>query len=104
MIETHNDPDNAWSDPAQQITPAQLIEYTKALKVRKAIGEDAEFINTLNALRTKIDIFDNQLIEILGNRMYIADQIGKLKKEHNVAVLQSERWKSTGDCIRKCCN
>ena len=94
MIETHNDPENAWSDSAQQITPAQLIKYTQDLKVRKAIGEDAEFINRLNALRTKIDVYDNQLIEILGNRMFIADSIGNLKKEHNVAVLQSERWKA----------
>lgn len=92
MIETHYDPDNAWSDAAQQITPDALIKYTEDLRIRKESGDDAAFNNKINTLRTKIDVIDHQLIEILGKRMKVADDIGSLKKEHNVAVLQSKRW------------
>ena len=92
MVETHHDPDNAWSDAAQQITPASLIQYMEDLKVRLESGDAAEFNNSINTLRTKIDVIDHQLIEMLGKRMIVADDIGTLKKEHNVAVLQTKRW------------
>ena len=92
MIETHHTPDKAWSDSAQQITPDTLIKYTEDLRIRKEIGEAAEFKNKINTLRTQIDVVDHQLIEMLGKRMNIADAIGQLKKDHNVAVLQSKRW------------
>ena len=92
MIETHHDPDNAWSDAAQQITPKTLIKFTEDLRIRTEIGEAAEFKNKINTLITQIDVIDHQLIETLGKRMNIADEIGALKKVHNVAVLQSKRW------------
>ena len=92
MIETHHDPDNAWSDAAQQITPKTLIQFTEDLRIRKEVGEAAEFKNKINTLRTQIDVIDHQLIETLGKRMNIADEIGALKKVHNVAVSQSKRW------------
>ncbi|GGH40886.1 cytochrome C4 [Mangrovimonas yunxiaonensis] len=92
MIETHYDPDNAWSDAAQQITPQTLKKYTEDLRIRKEIGEAAEFKNKINTLRTQIDVVDHQLIEMLGKRMQIAGDIGRLKKQYNVAVLQAKRW------------
>ena len=92
MIESHHDPDNAWSDATQQITPEVLIQYTEDLRIRKETDDDAVFNNKINTLRTKIDVIDHQLIEILGKRMQVADAIGQLKKDHNVAVLQSKRW------------
>ncbi len=92
MVETHFDPDNAWSDADQQITPETLIQYTKDLTIRKEVGEDADFKNRINTLRTQIDVVDHQLIEMMGKRMTIADDIGKLKKAHNVAILQTKRW------------
>ncbi|ARV09348.1 3-deoxy-7-phosphoheptulonate synthase [Winogradskyella sp. PC-19] len=92
MIETHHNPDKAWSDAAQQITPDTLTKYTEDLRIRKEVGEAAEFKNKINTLRTQIDVVDHQLIEMLGKRMNIADAIGQLKKDHNVAVLQSKRW------------
>ena len=92
MVETHHDPDKAWSDAAQQITPSSLIQYMEDLKVRKETGDAAEFNNRINTLRTKIDVIDHQLIEMLGKRMIVADDIGNLKKEYNVAVLQTKRW------------
>jgi chorismate mutase len=92
MVETHHDPDNAWSDASQQITPATLIQFMEDLKIRKETSAEAEFNNNLNTLRTQIDIVDHQLIEILGKRMKVSDGIGTLKKDNNVAVLQSKRW------------
>lgn len=92
MIETHNDPDNAWSDAAQQLTPAALVQIMKDLKIRKETDPEAEYNAQLNNLRAQIDVVDNQVIELLGKRMKVADNIGLLKKQKNVAVLQSKRW------------
>ena len=92
MIETHTDPDNAWSDAAQQITPETLIQYTKDLKIRKDSTSEADYTAELQKLRAQIDVADNQLLENLGKRMLVAEAIGQLKKEKNVAVLQSKRW------------
>lgn len=92
MIETHIDPDNAWSDAAQQVTPERLVQIMKDLKIRKETDEAAEYNKKLSLLRAQIDVFDNQLIETLGKRMKVADDIGRLKKEKNVAVLQNNRW------------
>lgn len=94
MIETHCDPDNAWSDAAQQVTPKRLVQIMKDLRIRKETDEETEYTNELNTLRAQIDIFDNQLIETLGKRMKVSDRIGALKKQRNVAVLQTNRWNS----------
>ena len=93
IIETHCDPDNAWSDAKQQITPPRLVEIMNDLKVRKPRFEQEESLSNLNALRKEINAKDDQLIEILSERMQIAENIGKAKKESNVAVLQNARWK-----------
>ena len=92
MIETHFDPDNAWSDAAQQVTPTALVQIMKDLRIRKETDPEADFNNELANLRAKIDVVDNQIIELLGKRMQVADGIGQLKKQKNVAVLQSKRW------------
>jgi len=92
MIETHFDPDNAWSDAAQQVTPASLIQIMKDLKIRKESTPEVAYNDQLNNLRAQIDVMDNQLLETLGKRMKVAESIGTLKKQENVAVLQSKRW------------
>ena len=92
MIETHYDPDNAWSDAAQQVTPSKLVQIMTDLKIRKETDPEAEYNNELSNLRAQIDVIDNQLIETLGKRMKVSDSIGQLKKQKNVAVLQSNRW------------
>lgn len=94
MIESHIDPDNAWSDAAQQVTPEKLGEIITALKMREVDVSGTEFHEHLDALRAKIDVIDQQLIESLGRRMGIAVQIGQLKHDNNVAILQSDRWTS----------
>ena len=92
MIEAHHDPDNAWSDAKQQITPKNLDQLTTDLTIRKKEGDAADYLNDLANLRTKIDIIDHKLTEILGKRMKIANEIGVLKKKNNVAILQNKRW------------
>ncbi len=92
MIETHFDPDNAWSDAKQQITPRALDKMTVDLKIRKVEGDEAEFNNQLNTMRTQIDLIDDQIMDMLGKRMKIVDGIGALKKKNNVAILQVKRW------------
>src|SRR6056300_642627 len=92
MIETHYDPDNAWSDAAQQVTPSSLVQIMKDLKIRKETDSEAAYNKALDNLRAQIDVVDNQIIDLLGKRMKAADGIGELKKNKNVAVLQSKRW------------
>ena len=92
MIETHFDPENAWSDAAQQVTPQTLVQIMRDLKIKKETDSETEYNKTLNNLRAQIDVVDNQIIDLLGKRMKAADGIGMLKKQKNVAVLQSKRW------------
>lgn len=92
MIETHCDPDQAWSDAAQQVTPATLKQIFVDLRVRKETDSADEYSTKLSKFRTQIDDFDEKLLEILSQRMRVADQIGLLKKEKNVAILQNNRW------------
>jgi chorismate mutase len=92
MIETHCDPDNAWSDAAQQVTPKRLVEIMKDLKVRKKTNEEEAYLHSLNNLRAQIDVVDQTLLDTLGKRMKTAVEIGTLKRDNNVAVLQNKRW------------
>lgn len=99
MIETHCNPDKAWSDAAQQITPEQLMEILSQLIVRDKNTPECE--NQLRGLRSQIDILDNQLLDLLKKRMEIADHIGVLKKQNNISVLQNHRWNSILDRMIK---
>lgn len=92
MIETHTNPDEAWSDASQQVTPDTLIQIMRDLRIRKESDPEKEYNTNLSNLRAQIDVVDNQLIEMLGKRMKFSDGIGALKKQKNVAVLQSKRW------------
>lgn len=92
MIETHHNPDKAWSDAAQQVTPERLIQIMKDLRIRKQTDEETEYNSAISRLRAQIDVIDNQLLDTLGKRMNVVDEIGKLKKRKNVAILQTNRW------------
>ena len=91
IIETHYDPDNAWSDAKQQITPETLVQIMKDLRVREEKGDDV-YKSALQELRAKIDIADENIIQQFAKRMTIADQIGKVKLDNNVQILQNDRW------------
>lgn len=90
MIESHIDPDNAWSDAKQQITPERLSEMLDELVWR--VNNEEEHITELTLLRERIDRIDDELLSLIGERMQIADSIGEYKKENNLTILQAERW------------
>ena len=92
MIETHCNPDAAWSDAAQQVTPERLVEIMNDLRIRKTSTSEEDYVSQLGNLRSRIDIIDEQLLDLLKKRMDIADEIGGLKKTNNVAILQNTRW------------
>lgn len=92
MTETHPDPDNAWSDAAQQITPHVFGELVDSLVLRSSDSDSTIFKETLEHLRSEIDEIDTELINILARRMSVADKIGMFKKENNIAILQTTRW------------
>ena len=92
MIETHIEPNNAWSDAAQQVTPDSLKSILKNLKVRKESDEDFDYVSKLTKFRTQIDETDEKVLEIIGKRMKIVEEVGTLKKDKNVAILQTQRW------------
>ncbi len=92
MIESHINPDLALSDAAQQLTPDALGELLESLVIRKEKSDSIEFQNTLELLRNKIDKIDHHLIETIVSRMKIVNKIGEYKSDHNVTILQLERW------------
>lgn len=91
MIETHIDPDNAWSDAAQQVTPEQLGIILNRLIVKTEMPEGVELKN-INELRKSIGYIDEQLIDLLGYRMKIVEDIAKFKNNNKMTVLQENRW------------
>ena len=92
IIESHIDPANAWSDAAQQITPEGLKELLKNLVLRHEKTSDPKLLDVLGELRQQIDIFDENLLELMEKRMKIAEKIGEFKKENSITILQSTRW------------
>lgn len=92
MIESHIHPDEAWSDAKQQVTPIALKELLSAIKWRNETTNKAEFLSALEKLREQINHVDDELIQLLGQRMKIADQIGQYKKDNNITILQTNRW------------
>ncbi len=92
MIESHIDPDNAWSDAKQQITPERLGEMIDALIWRNESTDKQDFLNALATLREQINHVDDELISLLGQRMKISEKIGEYKRANNITILQTNRW------------
>lgn len=88
IIETHCNPDNAWSDKTQQITPEVLNLILHTIVVR----ETKQTTESLSLLRQQIDQIDNELLEALAKRMRVSREIGQYKKEHNMPVVQTTRY------------
>ena len=91
MIESHIEPDNAWSDAKQQVTPGALNDILNSIIIRDA-KTDGAFLDTLENLRLQIDKIDDNIMDLLQNRMTISSDIGKYKKENNMTILQQDRW------------
>jgi len=92
MIESHIDPDRAWSDANQQITPEQLSSLLNRITWRREMAGSEELHRALEELRNQIDHLDDELMEILSQRMRIAEKIGEYKKANNITILQTSRW------------
>lgn len=88
LVESHCSPDDAWSDASQQITPDILDYILSMLVIRDTVAQG----DTLISLRKNIDELDNELIDLLAKRMSISRQIGELKKEHGMAIVQTKRY------------
>ncbi len=94
MIESHIDPDNAWSDAKQQVTPERLAEMLDAIVWRKEDSSSEEYHAALEKLRQQINHLDDELMQILGQRMKISEKIGEYKKNNSITILQTNRWNS----------
>ena len=93
MIETHPNPDEAWSDAAQQVTPERLKEIIGQLILR---SDDVSGCNLdiLADLRDKITSLDDRLFDLLAARMVLSEEVGKFKRENNITILQQNHWKN----------
>jgi len=94
IVESHIDPDNAWSDAKQQITPEKLGEMISNLHWRKEDVASEEYHAALEKLRQQINHLDDELMQIIGQRMKISEKIGTYKKDNNITILQTNRWNS----------
>lgn len=92
MTEVHPNPDEAWSDAQQQITPEIFQELTRELVLRNESTNDIEFLESIEHFRHEINDIDNELMNLLGARMRIADKIGEYKKRNNISIFQPRRW------------
>lgn len=88
IIESHCDPDHAWSDASQQVTPEALSLILDTLVIR----DQSVSTESLSALRRQIDQIDGELLEVLSKRMRVSREIGKYKKEHSMPVVQAQRY------------
>lgn len=94
MIETHIDPENALSDSKQQITPAELIEMLDRLRARDAEMTDKQLKAKIANLRAAISQTDSKIIQDISERMKYVEEIGKLKQQYHIPVLQLHRWEN----------
>lgn len=88
IVESHCEPDKAWSDAKQQVTP-DVLDYILSLLV---IRDEKATTEGITMLRKQIDELDNQLMDLLAKRMRVCREIGQYKKEHNMTVLQTARY------------
>ena len=94
MIESHCQPDCALSDAAQQLTPRALQTLLEGMRVRDADTDSLAYRESIEQLRAQIDVLDESLLQVLQERMEVSRKIGRYKKEHNIAILQTSRWDS----------
>jgi chorismate mutase len=99
IIESHVCPAQALSDAKQQLIPGELERLVRSINWRREAADDPEFVKALDRFRDQIDQIDTELFSLLSRRMKISDEIGRVKKENDVAILQSNRWNSIKEKI-----
>ena len=92
IIESHIDPDNAWSDAKQQVTPERLGEMIGSIIWRTEVIDSEELHAVMEKMRQQINQLDDELLQLIGQRMKVADKIGQYKKDNNITILQTNRW------------
>ena len=92
MLESHITPDAAWSDAKQQVTPDALIQLLDGLTWRAKESDSIAYQTSLDELRGVIDRLDSEILNLLAKRMEASESIGRIKRENNVMILQSDRW------------
>jgi len=101
MIESHINPDEAWTDSKQQITPATLKKMMESIVWRREKLNDGFFDTILEQLRDQVDQIDDELFNLIGRRMKVSEQIGEYKKLHQITILQKNRWNEIVEKGRK---
>ena len=97
MIESHINPAEAWSDAKQQLTPDALSTLLDGVKWRAGDSSSESYNTALMGLREQIDSLDSEILQLLAERMNVAEQIGRIKRENDVRILQQERWEDIVD-------
>ena len=92
IVESHLSPEAAWSDASQQLTPADLKAMLDGIVWRENGSQSVAYQNALDELRGRIDRLDSEIYKLLAERMNAAEQIGRIKRDNNVMILQSARW------------
>lgn len=103
MIESHISPVNAWSDAKQQLTPDQLKRMIEALIWRRDHVTSEERHGVLEQLRSEIDQIDDEIVQMLSRRMNVSEEIGRYKRDNDVAILQAGRSKEVLDRVLRNC-
>ncbi|MDE6098767.1 MAG: bifunctional 3-deoxy-7-phosphoheptulonate synthase/chorismate mutase type II [Muribaculaceae bacterium] len=89
IVECHCSPDEALSDAAQQLTPADFGVLLNSLRLKEGDGNHLE---SLSQMRGEIDAIDSEIINLLARRMDVARRIGDYKRAQGLPVIQSERY------------
>jgi chorismate mutase len=92
IIESHYDPDSAMTDKEQQLNTDQLDKLLKTLVWKSSSTNTKEYLNKLDNLREQINHLDEELLTLISNRMKVAKEIGEIKKDNKITVLQSNRY------------
>ena len=88
IVESHCNPDEAWSDASQQITPDTLAEIIDSLVIR----QETQSTENIALLRRQIDDIDIQIIDIIAKRMHVCREIGQYKKDHDMTIVHAQRY------------
>ena len=97
MIESHIDPDKALSDAKQQLKPEDFSKLIESIKWRAGESSSQSYQTMLMALREQIDSLDGEILQLLAERMSVAENIGRIKRDNDVRILQSLRWESIAE-------
>lgn len=92
MVESHCNPSCALSDAKQQLVPQDVVKMLESLEIREKDSDNEDYKNNIHQLRAQIDVYDDQLLYTLAQRMKVSKKIGEFKKEHNIAILQTSRF------------